>query len=132
MIPSQSSACTYRYDLGIHHFTLHRANAEAVDEFMTHLQRILNERPADEVIRLLVDLRPEGIPPIGYVFPALKRFFRRQSRRRRFKSAYLYRRGTLIHLLPTFLDLLLQRVDRRFFLDREEAEAIRWLLENET
>jgi hypothetical protein len=89
----------------------------------------LNETPAQEVIRVLIDLRPDGIPPIGYAFPALKRFFRQQSRTRRFKSAYLYRRGTLIHLLPTFLDLVLQQTKRRFFLDGQEAEAEQWLLQ---
>ena len=131
MIPAQGDRCSYRYEIGVHRFVLHKANAAAVDEFLHHLQHVLNDTPSHEVILLLVDLRPEGIPPIGYVFPALKRLFRQQSRPRHFKVAYLYQRGTLIHLLPTFLDLILQRVERRFFLDREEieAEAIRWLLE---
>jgi hypothetical protein len=129
MTPAQGSGCSYNFDVDVHCFVFHKANAAAVGDFLHHLQRILNETPRQDVIRLLIDLRPEGLPPIGYAYPSLKRLFSLQSRQHRFKSAYLYRRGTLVHILPTFLDLILQRVIRRFFLDGEEAEAVRWLRE---
>lgn len=130
MLPAQGTGCTYHYDAGIHRFVFHRANAAAVDEFLRYLAQILNETSKHEVIRLLIDLRSEGIPPIGYAYPALKRLFSLQSRQRRFKSAYLYKRGTLVHVLPTFLDIVLQKVIRRFFIDgaESEAEAVLWLL----
>jgi hypothetical protein len=129
---SQDSGCLYEYDNSIHRFTIIKARPAAVDEFLSHLQRILRETPPDEPVRILMDLRPEGLPPMAQMLMQLKQFFGRQSRPRTFKAAYLYRRGTLIHILPTLLNMIRQRATRRFFMEHEEAEAVAWLMEDES
>jgi hypothetical protein len=128
---SQGSGFEYHFENGIHHFTVAKAQPAAVDDFLRQFQMIFDETPPQDVILLLTDLRPDGIPPILYTVSALKEFFARQSQPRHFKSAFLYRRGTLVHLLPTFFNMTRQRATRRFFLDDEDAEAVRWLLAEE-
>lgn len=129
MMRSHDSGCLYEFDGKIHRFTIVNATLTAVDEFLIHLRRILTETPPDEPVRILMDLRPDGLPPIAPMLMRLKTFFGQQSRPRTFKSAYLYRRGTLIHILPTLLNMIRQRATRRFFMDGREDEAIRWLME---
>lgn len=127
----QESECLYEFDGRIHRFTIVRARLSAVDEFLVHLQHILDETPPDDPIRILMDLRPDGLPPLAQMLMRLKDFFARQSRPRTFKSAYLYRRGTLLHILPTLLNMIRQRATRRFFVDGQEDEAVSWLMEDE-
>jgi hypothetical protein len=131
MIRSQDSGCRYEFDGAIHRFTIVKATLTAVDEFLIHLQHILTETAPDEPVRILMDLRPDGLPPIAPMLMRFKTFFGQQSRPRTFKSAYLYRRGTLIHILPTLLNMIRQRATRRFFMDGQEDEAINWLMEEE-
>jgi hypothetical protein len=130
MLRSQGSNCAYEYDGSVHRFTVVKAVPAAVDEFLVYLQHILDNTPPSERIRILMDLRPQGLPPIGRMLMQLKTFFRLQSRPRAFKAAYLYRRGTLLHVLPTLLNMLHQRATRRFFMDGEEAEAVAWLMKD--
>lgn len=130
-IQHESERFTYirHADCDVHEFVFHQANRLAVDEFLVVLDPILSQAPNDRPLRVLVDLRPDGLPPINYVFPRLKAFFQKRYVFG-FRVVYLYDSSTLLSMIQSFLNLLRQKTERRFMTDREAALA--WLRGDES
>ena len=126
----QSTYCSYGKEAnGVHRLTLHKANRVGLDQLLTYLRDIHDSTPQQETIRLLIDLRPDGIPPINYALPTLKQFFEDLTERSEMRAAYLYDSMALLSVAQTFLNLLRIKQSRRQFF-KDEDEAVAWLLES--
>lgn len=117
---------------GVHYFTLLKSNRAAMDEFI-ELAEVVFDRHIEsgEMLRVLVDFRPAGLPPLGYAVPKLRAFLAdRRANMPPIRAAYMHNSGAMVSLLRTFMDMMpVRATERRIFNDEEEAEALAWLLE---
>jgi hypothetical protein len=116
-------------DDSIHQFVFIEASREAVDEYLRHLQTVIEQLKDDEPLLMLMDLRPDGIPPLKYALTTSKRFFARYPNLPPTKAAYITNSTTLVGLGLSVLSLIGTETKRRNFSDHEEYQAIEWLLE---
>ncbi len=121
--------CVYNIlENGIHRFTFERSTMQAVHEFIAQMTVIYRNAAHEEITRVLVDVRPNGLPPIQQAARAGRKFSREVISMPPARVAYLHSDNTLIGLAQTFLEILrLKNVNRKFF-DNDEAGAIAWLL----
>lgn len=129
-----TSNLLFEYQLtdGIHHLATLQKTGEAVKAVLEYAEGLLGALPDDEKVRILVDFRPSGVPPIAEGITHLLAFFRRQGHKttQPTRIAYLYPRAAQSHILTGFLGIqrfLPQRVTVRFFPEGEEDKAREWL-----
>jgi hypothetical protein len=124
--PIADLKCEYRLvENRIHQFIMHKATREGMDEFVKWFAVAVDAHPKDQTLLILMDLRPEGIPPLGYALPLLRRFFDEHRHPILIRAAYLYRSSAIIGVVQAFLNTLHLKTSRRFF--ESEVEALNWL-----
>ncbi len=110
----------------VHVFIIEKASAQAVNEFLNGVIDLYDVLPPGEPARVLVDLRPDGLPPVNAAMRAGRRFARERDNQPEARFAYLHDSNPLISMAQTFLDILrIKTVKRRFFENYDEA--IGWL-----
>lgn len=67
--PSTLMTYTYSEHTRIHSITFHKPTREAYDEFMVVIDRIYQHVTLEDQIRVLIDYRQSGIPPLNYAIP---------------------------------------------------------------
>lgn len=120
-----------RYELienGIHRFTIEQASLQSVNEFLDHVGTIYENTPPGQVNRLLVDLRPDGLPPINNTVRVGRRFNKENPNQPPSRVAYVYSDSALMSLAQTFLEILRFRNVTRKFFRNDESAAIAWLM----
>jgi hypothetical protein len=125
----QGSFCGYRVlHERIHYFSINKANRQGVEAFLTLFSDVLARTNPDELLLLLVDLRPDGMPPFADMFTALRHTFGPHAHSRRYlRVAFMYKSSAIISVMTIFLNALRLDVARRFFKDGQEEAAIAWL-----
>jgi hypothetical protein len=126
---SNETYCQYSHlGNGIHQFVFQKATREAVDQHVTQLEKIYESEP-NALIRVMIDLRPSGWPPMAYTASALRQSNGRYPNRPTARYAFIYNAGFLLSVARTFFDLLNpSRGAARFFSGSEADKAVDWLL----
>ena len=129
--------CHYkRLDNGLNEFVFMSNTRLAVDDFFAILENspMARGEKTPDVVRMLVELREPGMPPVSYMMQRYREFIKaHKDRLPTVRTAYLYRTGFILSMVRSFLRLIAlpKQSNRRFFpiAEREQAEA--WLLEQE-
>lgn len=129
--------CQYkRRENGVHEFAFLTNTRLAVDNFFS----ILEDSPMargeanPDIIRVLVELREPGTPPVSYMMQRYREFIKvHKDRLPTIRTAYLYRTGFILSMVRSFMRLIAmpKQSNRRFFPIEERAQAESWLLEEE-
>ena len=129
---SVQAKCVHRHYLNnnVHAFIFHYTDEEAVDEFIEQFRKVLQAQPYDEVLLMMVDLRPMGLPPFAYTLKAVRQLFAEFEQRHAIRAAYIYDQSRLIEVMRHFFGLLNLNNQRRFFRG-QQVEALAWLLSGE-
>jgi len=129
--------CHYRrLDNGIHEFAFLNNTRLAVDDFFSILENspMARGEANPDIIRVLVELREPGTPPVSYMMQRYREFIKvHKDRLPVIRTAYLYRTGFILSMVRSFMRLIAmpKQSNRRFFPIAERAQAEAWLLEQE-
>lgn len=129
--------CHYqRLENGLHEFAFLNNTRLAVDDFFSILENspMARREVVPEVVRVLVELREPGMPPVSYMMQRYREFIKaHKDHLPTVRTAYLYRTGFILSMVRSFLRLIAlpKRSNRRFFPIAERALAESWLLEQE-
>jgi hypothetical protein len=114
----------------IHCFRLNKSDRSAADQFVEKFTAIYDEAIKPGYMLVLIDLRPEGLPPISYTLNKLRLMFKDLDRSPALYGAYLYEQSMVMGLLSTFLDTLRGvNSKRKLFKGDAEEAALAWLRE---
>lgn len=126
-----AALCAYRrLDNGIHEFVFAESSRASFDVFIDQLDDITQATPPHEKLYTLLDWRQSGMPPLRYAFQRSQTFVKRYPHHSGGRTAFLYRSGTLISLVQSFVDVLHSKAQARFFVGDQREAAIAWLLED--
>jgi len=125
--------CLHRHYLNndVHALVLQDESVQAVDDALYHLANILEEHPHDETLMLFIDARA-GIPPLAYFYRELKKVYSTREVLPTIRAAYIYQHSLLLTALQAFFSTLRISASRRFIKGGTEAEAMEWLLSDES
>jgi hypothetical protein len=126
--------CTYTHlPNGVHRFVFTSSSPEAVDEWITHLEKLYANSSRKRVLRILVDSREVAGQPLDYASERSREMNARFPNRPPTRTAFLYSAIFLESLARTFI-IMLSRIDMdkvQFFPgDSREADAMAWLVGN--
>ena len=127
--------CQYRQlENGIHEFVFLSNTRLAVDNYFSILETsaLAKGEQVPDVIRVLIELRQIGMPPVTYMMLRYRAFVKsHKDRIPTVRIVYLYRPGFVLSLVQSFIDLISERkyAKRRFFPVSERAQAEAWLFE---
>ena len=127
--------CQYRcLENGLHEFVFLSNTRAAVDDYFAILEssRIAWGEGMPDVVRLLIELRQPGMPPVSYMMERYRVFIKaHKDHMPTTRVVYLYRSGFITSLVRSFIGLVSERkhANRRFFPLEERAQAEAWLLE---
>ncbi len=123
--------CTYEIlENDIHKFALVKADRKAMQEFIAYANDLFANHPRDQMLYMLIDFRPAGVPPLAYAVRSLRSdLLSKHDEIPTIRAAYLHNRSTLASLISTFLETLRIGTTRKLFEGDHEDEAIAWLLE---
>lgn len=109
--------CLYEYhsDSKVHQFTLQTADRKGMDELLHHLAHAIDTNPASENLTILVDIRPDGLPPFNYTLGAVWHVFAQRRRMPHIRAAYVYEGNRMVNVIERFFRLLRFQNTRRFF-----------------
>lgn len=125
-----TQACDYeRLENGIHFFRFNKASREALDQHFEKLGALLASTPATVTVRVLLDFRPAGFPPIAYAFQKVRAMNMRIPQRPRQRLAFLHHPNALTHVVQSFIQLQRLKDPVHFFPAEQYDAAIAWLLE---
>jgi len=133
---TQVPHCTYELTHNtIHRFTLVHADQQAMDEFVLKMAQIIDDTPEHEQLNLLIDFRPDGIPPLRYAVTTVRDMLK-ERKAVQIRVAYLHEPNPVMSLVTTFLDRLriqtrIQTQRRLFSGGDAEAEALEWIQSDE-
>lgn len=116
-------------DGGIHKFVFSASSRQAVDDFVVKMDELLQTASTDDCMAFIIDLRPDGLPPITYTLGRFRVLFAKHPVQPQMFGAYLYQDNMLITLLSTFMDSLRLRSKRKLFNGDAEEEATQWLID---
>ncbi len=121
----------YQRDDGIHVVIILRSSPQATDAFVALWGSILRAVAPAEVVRLLIDLRPDGPLPFQLIAPQVQKVQREYlSPQQRLRSVYLLEQGSArFGLLKQSLQLVRSQTKRNFFEGEAFDEAVAWLNE---
>ena len=127
------AGCNYSYDpkTEIHEFVYTEASRRAVDAWLGHLDRFCKEIPADQPVRLLMDLRDSGHQPLSYTFERLRRLNDAYDVRPKARFCFLYAGTGLMTVVSTFAQIMRTRDTVRFFYHGNREAAVKWLTSDE-
>lgn len=127
---------TYQHDdnLDIHKFIFYAPSRLAVDEFVEHLiymNEHLVDMPDEMVVKILLDIRESGIPPIRYMTARVSQFQKRLPKRLSSRTVIIYGDSTMLALISNVVMLMsrLSSDEIRFYHADAYDEALAWLAE---
>lgn len=125
--------CVYRHYLNnnVHKFIFEKADEQAVDEFCAALEQLMLEHDDPNPVLMLVDLRPDGIPPFQHTLRAVRGVYSRVQNPPEFRSAYMYNRSRFLGIIRRFFGVLNLNNQRQFFENADEPDVLKWLLEGQ-
>ncbi len=124
-------ACDYeRLENGIHYFRFNKASREALDQHFEKLSALLASTPTTEKVRVLLDFRPAGFPPITHAFQKVRAMNMRIPRRPMQRIAFLHHPNALTHVVQSFVHLQRLKDPVHFFTADQYDGAVTWLLED--
>jgi len=126
----EAAHCCYRLlDNQIHNFVFEKPTRVAVDEHVAKLDELYRTVSPDGVLRILIDLRISGLPPMSYTASSLRKLNAKYPNLPSTRYAFLFSSGIMISLASAFFNLLNpSKGTARFFQGDKEQEAIAWLL----
>ncbi|MEM9952325.1 MAG: hypothetical protein AAF846_12020 [Chloroflexota bacterium] len=124
--------CLHQHYLtnGIHKLVLQNNTEATVDDALTHLKKILDEHPAEEQLKLLIDARA-GVPPLRYFFKHLRTLYGTYDELPPIRAVYIYHDSVVLSVLQLFFNALRMNASRRFIRGGTELEAQDWLLSDD-
>jgi hypothetical protein len=85
---------TYTHlDNGVHRIVYNISSNATTDEYLEHIERLIETCSPEATLLLLADVRPNGAPSITYAFRAAKKMFARHQNVPQMRGAYLLRSG---------------------------------------
>lgn len=124
-------ACDYeRLENGIHYFRFNRASKEALDQHFQILEAELASTSTEAAVRVLLDFRPAGFPPITYAFQKVRAMNRRIPQRPQQRLAFLHHPNALTAVVQNFIRLQRLKDPAHFFPAEQYDQAITWLLQD--
>ncbi|MFZ4828807.1 MAG: hypothetical protein ACOYLB_15765 [Phototrophicaceae bacterium] len=120
---------TYFHD-AIHYFKFLSSRSTAVDEFLLLYQPTLLAHNPQRPFLLVIDVTASGLPPITYVVPTVRKFYRQTPPPPILRSVFIFRDRMLVRIGEGAINLLNVNATRRFIHESERDDAIRWLLDN--
>jgi hypothetical protein len=127
--------CHYRHlENGLHEFVFLSNSRLAVDDYFSILEshQLSQGEGSQEVLRLLIELRQPGMPPVSYMMQRYRDFVKaNKDRMPATRVVYLYRSGFMLSMVRAFIGLISERkhTNRRFLPITEREQAETWLLE---
>jgi len=131
MVAEGRQACVYnRLECGVHELILAEASREMVDELLVHMTAIHGSAAPGERLRVLVDSRMLGLPPVAYLFQRVRQWLMSEPAPNPGQVAFLLGDITLVWLVDSLLKTILRTaaVEIRYFDSSDREAAIRWLL----
>ncbi len=112
-----------------HEFVFKQATRENVDAFCRQYEQVVAAHDNRKPLCLIIDARPEGPPPLNYLFAQIREIYGRHGRPRTIYSVYLYDDQKLVALVKMFLELMRLNATRLFLPGGTRAQALEWLHE---
>lgn len=132
---NSQTGCEYELlDGDIHYFLCRNNDRVAVNEFIVHYRRVLETSEQCTNIKLLIDMREAGIPPLLYAYGQVASLYR-EFYRPKSRAVYLTPDSMMVSLTDTFLKMLKSDAKRKFITgdatpdDTSFDEAVAWILE---
>lgn len=124
-------ACDYeQLENGIHYFRFNKASKEALDQQVQILEAQLASTPTIATVRVLLDFRPAGFPPITYAFQKVTAMNRRIPQRPPQRLAFLHHPNVLTQVVQSFIRLERMKDPARFFPAEMYDAAVGWLIQD--
>ena len=125
--------CVHRHYLNnnVHKFIFEKADEQAVDEFCQVFEQLMRDHEGTDPILMMVDLRPDGIPPFQYLLRAIRDIYSRVDNPPEFRSAYMYNRSMFLAIMRRFFSMLNLNNQRQFFENPNEPDVLKWVLEGQ-
>ena len=126
-----TKACDYeRLENGIHYFRFNKASKEALDQQVEKLGEILASTSTSATVRVLLDFRPAGFPPITYAFQKVRAMNMSIPQRPPQRLAFLHHPNVLTQVVQSFIQLQRMKDPIHFFPAEQYDAAIGWLLDD--
>ena len=127
-IQTQSRCLHLQLDNDINLFEFQNASKRGVDEFIDGLQILYQDRSPNDQLLILIDLRPDGWPPMNYLFKELRTLHSHNPLAPHQKFAFLYSESFLMTVAQSFFDVIHRDSKAEFFSKGCEHEAMDWLI----
>ena len=126
----QLEHCTCKpLDNGIFQFVWHTNKRQAVDDFFTLGDQVINSLPPDAVLRFIVEFTSEMLPPLKYLTQRAKNYnLAHPDVPARYFIAYIHD-SYQIKIAEIMLESMRAATTRRFFKPAQFDDAVAWLLE---
>jgi hypothetical protein len=113
---------------GVHIHKFNPASKEALVRHFEMLEALIATTPTHAAVRVLVDLRPAGFPPIAYAFQQARAMYGRHPNHARVSLAFVHRGNVLTSVAHSFFKLHRPSDPVHFFPAEQYDAAIAWLL----
>lgn len=128
-----SKTCEHRQENGIHIFTLNEGSRQSADDFADMWAQLLKAADPQVPIRVLVDMRKDGPPPLAYGARRVSETYSIYGKPGlQIRSAFVFKDGVLMRMVASFMERTWQRANRRYFQSHQYDEALAWLQTDET
>ncbi len=132
--PSVPYIHCYVRENGIYTVVVNKSNRQAVQEAIAQYIEWHQAHPPDKRFLILIDLRPDGFPPLTHSFEQLRKMIRQYPPPPNMCSVYLLEENSpLLSVAQSLYDLLRMSTSRRFFYGPgSEEKAIAFLRKSES
>jgi hypothetical protein len=126
------SDTSYQYTNGIHEFVFLKGSRRAVDEYLAELRRIFESASSDSTVKVLLDIRQTGLPPIAYLSAQIHEWHKECPSVGMTYTAILYSGSSALMLLKNLTRLFSRNGQEqvRFFEQDRRDEAMAWMSNN--
>lgn len=125
---AREQLCRYTLlDDSIHAFTFVDASREAVDEYYDHMALIVAYADPTERLRMLIDIRESGVPPIGHLVAQTRRFNATHRVRLKTATAVIYANSGMLSLMDSAAHLLTRPEYNKIAFFQSYEDAVDWL-----
>jgi hypothetical protein len=124
-------SCAYTVlDNGIHKFVFNESTRSAVDQHVVVLSQLYETSKSDALLKILIDLRPAGWPPMSYTMSSMRKLNAQFPKAPKQRYAFLYSQGALFSVAQSFFGIINRNMNTpaQFFKGDMEPAAIEWLL----
>lgn len=121
--------CEYSHLEGnIHEFVFREGNRQAIDEWISQTEAILQATQADSFYQL-VDASSVRDVPLSYAYQRIKTLSPQYEHVRYWRVAFIHSHSALVFLVNTYINMLRRPIKAHFFVPEEREAAIAWLRE---